>query len=379
MQGRKQLRNEVISQPLLKWYDQMKRQLPWRENKEPYRIWLSEIMLQQTQVVTVIDYFNRFISVFPDVYTLADADEEQVFKCWEGLGYYSRARNLHLCAKKVVEEYGGVFPSCYEALLKLPGIGPYTAGAIASISFDEKVPAVDGNVLRVISRLFCIDAAINQPKNHGLFVEQTTALLPDRVGDFNQALMELGATVCTPKRWKCEVCPIGQACCANQSQRVDDFPVKLKKTPQRVQKVAICIVRSELNPSKLLVIKHDSSGLLGNLWGFPRYEMPFEAEVLEVEALYGWFENQFGVRPNLLESEKGMPHVFTHIKWQTELLYLELEDEIQIDYPKMEWVNMTELNALALPKAYIKQLEFIKKTMTKKDEENAHTRTHQGP
>jgi A/G-specific adenine glycosylase len=376
MQGRKQLRNEVISQRLLKWYDQVKRDLPWRENKDPYRIWLSEIMLQQTQVVTVIDYFKRFLSVFPDVYALADADEEQVFKCWEGLGYYSRARNLHLCAKKVVEEHGGAFPSCYEALLKLPGIGPYTAGAIASIAFDKKVPAVDGNVLRVISRLFCIDATINKPQNHGIFVEQTTALLPTRVGDFNQALMELGATVCTPKQWKCEVCPISQECCAKQNQRVAAYPVKLKKSPQRIQKVAICIVSSKMAPSKLLVIKHDSSGLLGNLWGFPRYELPAETETIELETFYLWFETQFGEKPKLLKSEKGMSHVFTHIKWQTELLYLELEEAIRIDYPKTEWVNMIELNALALPKAYLKQLELIKKTMTTEDEENEHINPH---
>lgn len=370
------MRYEVISKPLLDWYDQEKRDLPWRVNKDPYRIWLSEIMLQQTQVITVIDYFRRFITAFPDVFALADADEEQVFKCWEGLGYYSRARNLHLCAKKVVEVYGGVFPSRYDALLKLPGIGPYTAGAIASIAYDEMVPAVDGNVLRVISRLFCIDAAINQPRNHAMFVTQTTALLPSRVGDFNQALMELGATVCTPKKWKCEVCPINQACCAHQNKRVDAFPVKLKKSPQKIQNVAICIVRSKQAPSKLMVIKHDSSGLLGNLWGFPRYELPSEGALEEIEVFYSWFESQFGATPKCLKIEKGKPHVFTHIKWQTQLIYLELDEAIRIDYPKTEWVNMVELNALALPTAYIKQLELINKTMTTEDEENAHTNSH---
>jgi len=180
-----------MSKALLDWYDLVKRELPWREDTVPYKVWISEIMLQQTQVVTVVDYFNRFIAKYPDVIALSKADESDVFKLWEGLGYYSRAKNLIRCAQIIADDHKGVFPSTVEGLQKLPGIGPYTAGAIASIAFNESVPAIDGNVLRVISRLYLIDLPINQAKHMDVFKEQTMHLMTERPGDFNQALMEL--------------------------------------------------------------------------------------------------------------------------------------------------------------------------------------------
>ena len=193
---------------LLDWYHINHRKLPWRDQFDPYKIWLSEIMLQQTQVTTVIDYFNRFVKTYPTVQDLALADEDSVLKLWEGLGYYSRARRLIPCAKMVVELFDGEFPKDYKKIIKLPGVGSYTAGAVLSIAYNIKLPAVDGNVMRVYSRLFNMDADISDAKSKKIFEEKVFDTLPEDRRHYNQALMELGATICTPKSPKCMACPI---------------------------------------------------------------------------------------------------------------------------------------------------------------------------
>ena len=223
--------NMPVTEILLKWYDIHKRDLPWRKSREPYYIWVSEIILQQTRVLQGMDYYNRFIETFPDIFSLAGAPVEKVLKVWEGLGYYSRARNMHETAQKVVEIFGGKFPHQYDELLKLKGIGPYTAAAIASIAYQQPVPLVDGNVYRVFSRLFGIDIPSDTAKGKKKMIHIATTLLPaGRPGDFNQAVMEFGALQCVPGKPDCSRCPLRKMCLAKKQDRVEELPVKDKET-----------------------------------------------------------------------------------------------------------------------------------------------------
>jgi len=231
---------------ILQWFDHHKRLLPWRETRDPYLIWLSEIILQQTRVVQGLSYYRDFVKAFPTVFALARASEQQVLRLWEGLGYYSRARNLHLCARIVARERKGEFPGTYEELLKLPGIGPYTAAAIASIAFGERVAVVDGNVFRVIARIFGIDADIAVPASRKVFIDQATQLMPhSRPGDFNQAMMEFGALQCVPRNPSCDVCPFVLNCAAHKSQSVALLPVKGKKPKVRKRHLNYFVIESK--------------------------------------------------------------------------------------------------------------------------------------
>lgn len=343
-----------MSKELLNWYDEVKRDLPWRVDTDPYKVWLSEIMLQQTQVVTVISYFKRFIEKYPDVIALANADESDVFKLWEGLGYYSRAKNLLRCAKKVVDDYDGKFPSSAEALETLPGIGPYTAGAIASISFNQMVPAVDGNVLRVISRLECIDLPINHPKHMPLFKAHTVALMTERPGDFTQALMELGATICTPKNPKCDACPLSINCCALKRDAISLYPMKLPKLGKRDINLGILILVHE---AEVLVVKNPNAGLLSNLWGFPILEL--DGNRSEETQIDGFLQETFGIVSKISFKREGKQHVFTHLKWKPILFFFYVNDKISIEFPQMDWSTLEGLKSKALATAFTKQLPLI--------------------
>lgn len=274
---------------LLEWYAQNARDLPWRRTKDPYRIWVSEIMLQQTQVATVIPYYNRWLERFPDIQSLADAPLEEVLKFWAGLGYYRRVRMIHQAAKTVVEKYGGKFPRTVEELLKLPGIGRYTAGAIASIAFGEPAPILDGNVKRIFARIFAMKEAIDTPKGEkrlwGLAeklvrskvwgVGRTISLLPTPYpptrfspGDFNQALMELGAAVCLPEKPHCNACPVKSFCRAFKRGRATEFPIKkLKEIAEKLQTAAL-VLRMNGN---VLIQKQPEDGRWGGLWMFPHW------------------------------------------------------------------------------------------------------------
>lgn len=343
-----------MSKELLRWYDQIKRDLPWRIDQNPYKIWLSEIMLQQTQVATVINYYTRFIQRYPTVFQLAEASEDEVFKLWEGLGYYSRARNLLKCAREVVNKHKGEFPKDIVSLQALPGIGPYTAGAISSIAFNQKVPAIDGNVLRVISRLHEIELPINQSKNHAVFHTHVMDLMTKRPGDFNQALMELGATVCTPKSPKCSECPIQNICRAYRSSDVLSYPVKLKAPKKRRVNLAICVIFYE---EELLLIKNSENGLLQGLWGFPRVEVQMEEAAQEIIAFD--LEERLGLKVTFIGAQTAKKHVFTHLEWEPTLYFMKANDKVRIDYPVIEWVKLNEINEKALPTAFKKQMHLI--------------------
>ncbi|WP_375579469.1 A/G-specific adenine glycosylase [Marivirga tractuosa] len=221
---------QSFSNSLINWYKNNKRDLPWRNTTDPYKIWLSEIILQQTRVNQGLPYYNKFVSQYPKVLDLAKAPEDEVMRLWQGLGYYSRARNLHECAKSVVKDYNSEFPKAYNELLKLKGVGKYTAAAIASFAFEQAVPVVDGNVFRVLARYFDVSDDISQPKTFTKFFNIAKELIPDDyAASFNQAMMELGATICTPKKPDCENCPLSQECEARIHHKQSELPVKMKK------------------------------------------------------------------------------------------------------------------------------------------------------
>lgn len=342
----------TFQQLLLDWYIRNHRKLPWRETSDPYFIWISEVMLQQTQVDTVISYYNRFILAFPNVHELAKAHEDQVLKLWEGLGYYSRARKIMSCAKVLVEQYEGLFPQSYDEMLKLPGIGPYTAGAVLSIAFNLPVPAVDGNVMRVFSRYFNITVDISAPKSRKVFEEQALQLLPDNRSFFNQALMELGATICTPKKASCDSCPIALACQARQLGSVYMLPVKTKKIKKVTKQVAIAYVRFE---NKVFITKRSSEGLLGGgLWGFPI----LEGETAPSAEQLSWeLEDNWGLKTTLVKKGLTTKHIFTHILWEIQVYEFQALEEKLIDYPQVLWVAEECLQDYPFPTAFKKLIQ----------------------
>ena len=281
-----------LSSKLLHWYRLNKRTLPWRDHPDPYAVWVSEIMLQQTRVEAVIPYFGRWMELFPSIGALAKASEQRVLNAWEGLGYYSRARNLHKAAKIIVKEHGGELPRDLDALRKLPGIGRYTLGAIASMAFGMNVAALDGNIKRVYARIFDIEQPVDAPRGEALLWEIAEQQLPNKdAGDYNQALMDLGATICVPKNPRCLICPVMTLCKARQHGTQNLRPVKSpkKQTPHRIHAAGV-IVRRTLAPhasagvgtppyADVLLAKRPSQGLLGGMWEFPNGRVqgdPFE-------------------------------------------------------------------------------------------------------
>ena len=259
---------KLLGRRLLAWYRRHKRLLPWRETTDPYRIWISEIMLQQTRVDTVIPYYERFLKSFPDVFALARAPLQDVLKAWENLGYYSRARHLHEAAKIITGRFGGRIPDTREDIQTLPGIGDYTAGAILSIAYGRAVPAVDGNVRRILSRVFAIDRPVNDPREQKHFFELAASLVPAKsASDFNQALMDLGATICRAKNPDCKTCPLALLCLARREGLQNDLPV-LRKSPAIPHRQAVAAVLRN-GKGLLLVVQRPPEGLLASLWKLP--------------------------------------------------------------------------------------------------------------
>lgn len=299
-----------IVEPLLAWYAAEARTLPWREHPTPYRVWISEIMLQQTRVEAVKPYFERFVAVLPDVRALAACPEAQLMKLWEGLGYYSRARNLQRAAQVLVRDFDGELPADYEALLKLPGIGPYTAGAVASIAFGLPAPAVDGNVLRVAARLCASEENTALPAVRSAVGDRLRAILPPgRAGDFNQALMELGATVCLPSGAPlCTRCPLRRFCAACNFGSPEAYPVKPEKRRRRTEQYTVFVLRTE---EGVLLRRRPERGLLAGLWELPHADGHLD----EKEAAQA-IEKLTGCAPEELHPLPPRRHIFTHIEWE---------------------------------------------------------------
>ncbi|MGE4354087.1 MAG: A/G-specific adenine glycosylase [Oscillospiraceae bacterium] len=331
-----------IVKPLLAWYDSNARVLPWRENTVPYRVWVSEIMLQQTQVETVIPYYDRFMRQLPDISSLANVSEGELLKLWEGLGYYSRARNLQKAARTIMAEYGGHFPEAYSDILSLPGIGQYTAGAIASICFGQPTPAVDGNVLRVVTRFTGYYEDISTPEVKHKVTDLLYKVYPkERSGDFTQSLMELGAMVCLPKALpKCSVCPAAFLCRAYRTGTQMDLPVKAKKKPRKKEKKTVFLLRCG---EKIAVRRREANILLGRLWEFPN--TPGDLTSVQAEDVLA----QWGI--SVLAAVKGIrkKHVFSHVEWDMESYVVTCEN-----MPAgFKWVTKEKLTAeMALPSAF---------------------------
>lgn len=336
-----------IVEPLLAWYDQNARILPWRENTEPYRVWVSEIMLQQTRVEAVIPYFERFLQALPTIHSLAEAPEEQLLKLWEGLGYYTRVRNLQKAAKIICNKHHGVFPEQYADILSLPGIGEYTVGAISSISFGKPFPAVDGNVLRVITRL----TENYQDIGNSTLKEQIETDLKEvypmmRSGDFTQSLMELGALLCLPNQSpKCNECPLSFLCKAKLNHTQMLLPVKKKKDARKQETKTVFILRCG---DKIAIKKREVGGLLGGLWEFPNAN----GLLTEVEISEWLLKHNIEFIEITKSSEKK--HIFTHIEWKM-VCYSVLSKRTNTEF---SWVTENILKQqISLPTAFRKLLD----------------------
>jgi A/G-specific adenine glycosylase len=300
---------EPLTKPLLMWFSQNARVLPWRSTPTPYRVWVSEIMLQQTRVEAVKPYFERFVRELPDVAALAACEEERLLKLWEGLGYYNRVRNMHLAAQTVMQQYGGELPHRYEELLTLKGIGHYTAGAIASIAYGQAVPAVDGNVFRVLTRACMDDTDIMKQSFRNYIEGELKTVIPaDRAGDYNQALMELGATVCLPNGApKCEQCPWETLCQAHLNNVVERYPHKEKKQKRRIEEKTVLVI---MDGDKIVLNKRPAKGLLAGMYEFP--SLP--GYVGEQEALQ--FAKEAGLEPLHIREGEEAVHIFSHVEWR---------------------------------------------------------------
>lgn len=348
------------------WFKKNGRQLPWRETDNPYYILVSEIMLQQTQVTTVIPYYLRFIDVLPTLEALATASEEQLHFLWEGLGYYSRVHRLQQFAIRVIREYQGVIPTTKEQLIKLPGIGPYTVGALLSFAFHIKEPAIDGNVNRVISRLYNDGSDITKVLTKRKFHDYVVAMMDEDPYSFNQGMIELGAVICTPKAPKCTMCPLNDVCEANVKGTAEFLPNKPKKKKQIVRKVPIFIIESA---DKIFFVQRKQEGLLANMYGFPIIEEGVQLSHTELidednEALIQiairFFEDIFGIIINEKIKYIGQAkHVFSHIIWE-EYVYLiktiELEERLKfLESPVIKWASTKEVS---IPTAFKKGLDI---------------------
>jgi A/G-specific adenine glycosylase len=338
----------LFHQDLLEWYQNNARQLPWRETTDPYLIWVSEIMLQQTRVETVIPYFKRWKGRLPDLDSLVEADEEQVLNLWEGLGYYQRAHNLHQAAKVIAERYQGKIPRDLKTLKTLPGIGPYTAGAIASIGFGENTPLIDGNVRRIFCRFFDIATPLQEKETETLLWQIAAELLPDHnPGDFNQALMELGALICIPKNPSCSSCPLQTACLAYKHQLQHDRPVRRSKKPPPHYQVAAGIIKKD---HLVLLAKRPQKGLLGGLWEFPGGTQ--ERDESLPDTLIREIHEELDLEIEVGEFVGTYSHAYTHYRVTLHAYICKpLTQEVKLNYHTQAcWVSIEDLDGYPMGK-----------------------------
>ena len=332
---------QKLPRALLPWYRNAHRALPWRETHSPYHIWLSEIMLQQTRVEAVKGYYARFLAALPTIADLASGDDDTLHKLWEGLGYYSRVRNLKKAAQVIMDCHGGVFPQTHEDVIALPGIGEYTAGAICSIAFGQRTPAVDGNVLRVVSRLLNDSTPIDLPAHKKAITAALAAIYPPDAGDFTQALMELGATLCGPNRKPdCENCPCRDFCLACKSGTAERLPMKSPKREKRTEDMTLFILSCD---GHFALEKRPETGLLAGLWQFPHVPGTLDAPTAleRVERL--------GLKPREILRQSDRKHIFTHIIWNMRGFYVEV-DHMSGPYT---WLTEAQMDTqAALPTAF---------------------------
>ena len=352
-------------QKLLAWYDENKRDLPWRRSKNPYHIWVSEIMLQQTRVDTVIPYYERFLDWFPTVESLANAPEERLLKAWEGLGYYSRVRNMQTAAQQIMSEFEGKFPYTYEGISSLKGIGPYTAGAISSIAFNLPQPAVDGNVMRVLARLFEVNHDIGNPSNRKLFQAMMEVLIdPDRPGDFNQALMDLGSDIESPVNPRPEQSPVKEFSAAYQHGTMDRYPIKApKKKPIPIYLKALVVQNSQ---GQFLLEKNESENLLAGFWHFPLIEVDdFSDQTQDLDLFSQVAEPILELGPSPQESFEQdydlevdwqdlrfeeVKHVFSHRKWHIQIIAGQVTETQEYADREVLWLRPEEFSNYPIAK-----------------------------
>lgn len=363
------MKKRELALALIAWHEAHQRDLPWRSQpagqREPYAVWVSEIMAQQTRIETVVDYFNRWMAQFPSIEALAAADQQDVLKAWEGLGYYSRARNLHKAAQLVVAEHDGQLPSNRKALLALPGIGEYTVGAILSTAFGQAEPILDGNVKRVISRLFDIDKPINESDTlktlWGKATELVQAAPEERAGVFNEALMELGASLCTPRNPRCLICPVNQFCTATANGTQHERPVMpVRKRTPHFDVAAGVIWREEPFESQLLIAQRPQDGMLGGLWEFPGGKLDPE-DVDLASCLQREIKEELNGEIQVGEKITTVKHAYTHFRITLHAFHARyVSGELQtIGCDDFRWIDFTELAAFPFPVTDRKIIEAL--------------------
>lgn len=336
----------LIPAPLIAWYREKKRSLPWREDPTPYRVWVSEIMLQQTRVEAAKEYYLRFLEALPDVFALAECEEEKLLKLWEGLGYYSRVRNMQKAAKIVVERFGGKFPDEESILKSLPGIGEYTAGAILSIAFGKPVPAVDGNVFRVMSRLCENPTDISLPAYRGYLKDRLAEVYPTECGacsDFTQSLMELGALICKPLSPDCFRCPLRKICRAAEHGTQGSFPVLPEKKEKRAEKVFVFLIRTP----KGIAVRKRETGVLKGMNEFPSCVVQGTEAPEEIL-------NEWGMSAFTIERSKNYTHIFTHIRWEMTCFLVSAQETDFTVYP-LEEIEST----ISIPTAFKQCMDIL--------------------
>ena len=345
-----------LDRRLLEWYDQHKRALPWRDTRDVYRVWLSEIMLQQTRVETVIPYFLRWLDLFPSIETVAQASDEEILKAWEGLGYYRRAILFQQACRTIMNEHHGSVPDDLHDFHSLPGIGPYTFAAVRSICFDDPVPAVDGNVRRVIARLLML------PQSSSALVEAVyKALLksisPDRPGDFNQAIMDLGSLVCTPRNPACDSCPLSSGCGALQKGKIADFPVRQTKRTLPHHTIAAGIIWRD---QRFLICRRPAGGLLGGLWELPGGKVE-NGESLEA-ALAREIQEEVGLTPEIIGRIGSVRHAYSHFSIKLHVFHCALNSGTPQAhrYTETQWISWEDIQRFPFPKANHKLFKLIR-------------------
>jgi A/G-specific adenine glycosylase len=345
---------------LLDWYRINQRALPWRKVCDPYAIWVSEVMLQQTQVASVLPYYQEFLVRFPNIERLARADLQEVLKAWEGMGYYARARNLHKAAGVVINQHKGIIPQNRHDFRRLPGVGDYIAAAVMSIAFSQPYAVVDGNVKRVLSRLFVIEEPVNQSSSKKIFQQAAADLLDaQKPGTFNQALMELGAMVCKPRNPLCQTCPVQKWCLAYQTDRIPDFPQKLKKQPTPQYHIAVGVV---FKNGRVLITRRKPEGLLGGLWEFPggKVEKRENAQAACVREI----KEEVNLAVKIDSHLCRVKHAYTHFKILMEVFCCTyVAGRVKLNGPvDHRWIRLDQLKEYPLPKANHKFLpELIRK------------------